>query len=135
MITWDKRYSVKIKKIDEQHQMFFSLINRLEDLTRQQDFLEALPRLLNEIVEYATLHFKTEEALLKAVNFSQLEEHHQLHETIKKDIYHECKRVVEKDATSMDIIWLYNYMLDWIKSHIIEEDMKYIEALKAYHDA
>lgn len=134
MIAWNDRYSVKFEKIDDQHKTFFTLINRLEDLTHEKDFMEALPRLLNEIVAYTALHFKTEETLLEKIQYERLNEHHQLHEDIKNDIYKECKRVAEKDATSMDIMWLYNYMMDWIKTHIVEEDMKYVNALQAYHD-
>ncbi|MBI9014298.1 MAG: hemerythrin family protein [Clostridiales bacterium] len=134
MIHWDERYSVGLQKIDEQHEMFFGLINRLEELTKLNDFREELPRLLNEIVEYASLHFKTEEAIMKKVNYDDFESHHTQHEKIKKDIYLECKRVVEKDTTAMDVMWLYNYMMNWIKHHILEVDMLYIEALKTYEN-
>ncbi len=132
MILWDERYSVGVEKIDRQHEMFFGLINRLEDLTHHDNFRDELPRLLNEIVEYASLHFKTEEAIMDEVGYDDIKSHHEKHESIKADVYHECKRVVEKEATAMDVIWLYNYMNNWLKHHILEVDMLYIEAFKAY---
>jgi|LGOV01.1.fsa_nt_gb hemerythrin len=132
MVHWDERYSVGVEKIDRQHETFFGLINRLEDLTHHDHFRDELPRLLNEIVEYASLHFKTEEAIMNEVGYDGIESHHENHESIKTDIYHECKKVVEKEATAMDIIWLYNYMNNWLKHHILEVDMLYIEAFKAY---
>lgn len=131
MIVWDERYSVGVEKIDEQHEMFFGLINKLEDLTANDHFQEELPRLLNEIVEYASLHFKTEEKLMEEIGYDDLEAHKEKHRVIKEDIYHECKRIAEKEATAMDVIWLYNYMNNWIKHHILEVDMMYIEAFKA----
>ena len=130
MIVWDKRYSVGVEKLDQQHQMFFSLINKLEDLTTHDTFLDELPRLLNEIVEYATLHFKSEEDLLNKINYPDLASHRAEHENIKKDIYMECKRVIEREPTAMDVMWLYNYMNNWIKHHILEVDMMYVEAFK-----
>lgn len=129
MIHWDERYSVGHEKIDQQHQMFFDLINRLEELTKHDNFREELPRLLNEIVEYASLHFKTEEGLLLEQGYD-ITDHHEKHESIKKDIYQECKRVVEKEASAMDVMWLYNYMNNWIKHHILEVDMTYVDAFK-----
>lgn len=132
MVNWDKRYSVGLQKIDDQHETFFELINRLEGLTKLDNFLDELPKLLNEIVEYASLHFKTEEKILKEVGYDNFETHHEEHEKIKKDIYMECKRVVEKEATAMDVIWLYNYMMNWIKHHILEVDMLYIDSLIDY---
>lgn len=131
MIQWDKRYSVGVEKIDEQHKMFFGLINKLEDLTHHDDFRDELPRLLNEIVEYAALHFRTEEKMMIESKYDGYEDHHAKHEAIKADIYQECKRVVEKEATAMDVIWLYNYMRNWVKNHILEVDMMYVDAFKA----
>lgn len=134
MIKWSDEYSVKISSIDHQHEMFIGLINQLETLTKGSDYLEGLPRLLNEIVEYANLHFKTEEKLLTDANYIRLEEHKKIHESIKGDIYKECKQIIEKEPTTMDVIWLYNYMTKWIKNHILEEDMRYVDALKEFHD-
>ncbi|MBN2797161.1 MAG: hemerythrin family protein [Clostridia bacterium] len=125
MIIWDEKFSVGVEKIDDQHQTFFELINKLESLTHETNFEERLPILLNEIVEYAALHFKTEEKMMEAVQYPDLEQHKIFHQRIKDDIYMECKRIVEREVHAMDIIWLYNYMLDWIKTHIIEEDLKY----------
>ncbi len=130
MINWDERYSVGHHKIDEQHETFFGLINKLDTLTKSDCFREELPRLLNEIVEYAGLHFKTEEAILKEVNYDDFDTHHKEHESIKHDIYLECKKVVEKEATAMDVMWLYNYMTNWIKHHILEVDMLYMSSIK-----
>jgi hemerythrin-like metal-binding protein len=125
MISWDEKFSVGVDKIDEQHQTFFDLINKLEALTEERNFEERLPLLLNEIVEYAALHFKTEEAYMENAHYPDLETHKKAHQKIKDDIYYECKKIVERDVQAMDVIWLYNYMRDWIKSHIIEEDLKY----------
>ena len=133
MLEWNEKFSVGVKKIDDQHQIFFDLINKLEGLTSQKNFLDSLPRLLNEIVEYATLHFKTEEKLMAEISFPNLTKHHELHETIKKDIYLECKKVIEKEPTTMDIIWLYNYLKEWVKTHILEEDRKYIPYVNKKH--
>lgn len=132
MIVWDERYSVGIETIDQQHEMFFGLINKLETLAESDSFREELPRLLNEIVEYASLHFRTEEKIMEAIGYDDLASHKEKHEVIKQDIYHECKRLAEKEATAMDVIWLYNYMNNWIKHHILEVDMMYIEAFKAF---
>lgn len=134
MIEWSDKFSVKIKKIDDQHEIFIGLINKLEQLTQKPNFIELLPLVLNEIVEYATLHFKTEENLLAQADYPKLAAHKAIHTSIKKDIYLECKRVVEKEPTAMDVMWLYNYMREWIKTHILEEDMQYVPYLKEFYD-
>lgn len=130
MIEWKKTYSVSSEVLDNQHKTFFGLLDRLESLTTENNYLEGLPLLLNEIVEYTTLHFKTEEDILEKVNYPELEAHKLVHHQIKKDIYLKCTQVIEKEPTAVDIIWLYNYMKDWIKNHILEEDIKYIPYMK-----
>jgi hemerythrin-like metal-binding protein len=130
MIEWTNKLSVNHEKIDSQHKTFIMLINKLEDLTKSDNYLENLPILLNEIVEYASLHFKTEEKIMAEINYPGLEKHKEEHEHIKSDIYKECKRVAEMEATTLDVIWLYNYMRDWVKTHILEEDKAYVRYLK-----
>ena len=132
MIEWKEDYAVHIDSIDNQHQMFFDLINRLETLTEHQNYLDELPMLLNEIVEYTTYHFKTEERLMEESDYPDLESHKVLHNQIKKDIYIKCKQVIEKEPTTMDVIWLYNYMKDWIDGHILKDDAKYSHHICKY---
>src|SRR5271157_2886782 len=35
LVTWDQSYSVSVKKLDEQHQKLFSLLNTLHEAMRQ----------------------------------------------------------------------------------------------------
>jgi len=127
MIKWNECFSVKVETLDEQHKTFFSLINKLEDITNHSDYLDDLPLVLNEIVEYTNLHFKTEEELLSKLDYPKLKDHQDKHRAIKKDIYIKCKQVIEKEPTALDLIWLHNYMSDWLKNHILEEDAQYAD--------
>lgn len=133
-IKWEDKYSVKIKKIDDQHQTFFRIINHLEESTKNDDFMDDLPRLVNEVVEYCGLHFKTEEEYMDLSNYKDLDNHKLIHNEFEREIRIECSKVLEKEVTALDVMWLYNYLINWIKKHIIEEDHKYIDALKKYHD-
>lgn len=133
-INWEDKYSVKINKIDDQHQMFFNIINSLETATKQEEFMEDLPRILNEIVEFCGLHFKTEEEILKLANYENYAEHKSIHEKFEKEIRLECSKVLEKDTNISDVMWLYDYLTNWLIDHILEEDHKYIESLKEYYD-
>lgn len=130
MIEWKEKYAVGVETLDNQHRIFFSLINKLESLTGHKAYLDELPLILNEIVEYTTLHFNTEESIMEKVAYPKLDDHRHKHNQIKKDIYLKCKKVIEKEPSTMDVIWLYNYMKDWIKSHILEEDAQYKAHMK-----
>jgi len=35
LVTWDQSYSVSVRRMDEQHQKLFALINALHDAMRQ----------------------------------------------------------------------------------------------------
>ena len=133
-IKWEDKYSVKIKKIDDQHQTFFRIINHLEESTKHDNFMDDLPRLINEVVEYCGLHFKTEEEYMGLSNYKNIDNHKLIHNEFEREIRIECSKVLEKEATTLDVMWLYNYLMDWIKKHILEEDHKYIDSLKKYHD-
>lgn len=129
-MKWEAKYTLGIEQIDDQHQMFFYLITKLDELSDLPNFHDDLPRVLNEIVEYAAFHFKKEEALMASVQFDGLEAHHDNHEKIKKDIYQVCKNLVEKEFSKEDVKKLVKHLEVWIDHHILETDQQYVTAVK-----
>ena len=61
LIQWSSSLSVKVKQIDDEHQKLIKLINDLNDAMRVGKGKEALGKIINELVNYAAVHFNTEE--------------------------------------------------------------------------
>jgi len=72
LVTWDQSYSVSVKKLDEQHQKLFSLLNILHEAMRQGKGQAVVEDTLRELATYTVTHFRAEEELLRKPTFRDL---------------------------------------------------------------
>lgn len=126
MFEWSKDFSVGIDKIDEQHKKLFNLINRLNSCIGQKESDECAERILNEIVDYTNYHFDYEEKFLEENNYNEVIGHKIIH---KKFI---ARLKSCGNQKQIDILRLYYLLLDWLKVHILEEDMQYARYFKLH---
>ncbi len=131
---WKEEYSVKIKEIDEQHKKILGMINHVEELTKIENFTSELMITLNNISEYALIHFATEEKYMDLAAFELSDEHKKKHLNFKNDVLIKQEEFKSKKITALDVIWTYNFLVDWLLEHITIEDQKYVTSLKKYHD-
>ncbi len=67
---WDEKFSVGIKSLDEQHQNFFNLANKiLEVVAKGHISRHELLRLVSEFGNYSLYHLSTEEEYFKKCNY------------------------------------------------------------------
>ncbi len=74
-LEWNPRFSVKIAEIDQQHKKLIGLINRLHEsmqpVSNHDELKTAIKELstqalvINEMVEYSSYHFFTEEKYMR----------------------------------------------------------------------
>lgn len=126
---WTDKYSVGNEIIDIQHKMLFSIINDLNRHIVHGDDFRYIEEVLDKMSAYAVIHFRTEEDLLFKSNYHAYKKHQLTHERFKKQILSSARQMVR--SQSMDIaIEIHRFLLNWLSSHILEEDVKYCEHLK-----
>jgi len=64
LVTWDQTYSVSVRKLDEQHQKLFALLNALHEAMRQGRGQAVVQDTLRELATYTVTHFRAEEELI-----------------------------------------------------------------------
>lgn len=133
-VEWNATYSVKVKELDDQHYQLFTLIEALEAGTKNPDYTTTVQTVLNELMEYVMLHFHTEEGYMESAHYDNLEEHKHIHEELAKSVNDRVNEMISREVTALDLIKLHNFLSNWIKTHILEEDQLYVEALKSMHD-
>ncbi|MEZ5358708.1 MAG: bacteriohemerythrin [Candidatus Zixiibacteriota bacterium] len=119
-MTWDKRFSVGIQELDDQHKRLIDLINALHDCRVKGPGGKCVGKLLDEIAEYIKTHFSYEEALMSKVNFPGFEEHQAEHLKIIQ-VTARFKRRVQSDSppTAFE---LFIFLKRWLTEHILESD-------------
>ena len=124
LIEWNDAFSVGIQKIDEQHKKFFSITNLLFDSMRGAQDRDVVGSVLKELQQYVVYHFKAEESLMKMYNYPNMNAHKQEHD----GAIHIVNKLVldyERGIHTVDIE-LLKFLSDWIQSHILQVDRKYI---------
>lgn len=129
LVTWDQSYSVSVRRMDEQHQKLFALINALHDAMRQGKGQAAVQDRVRELAAYTVTHFRAEEELLRKSNYPGLVAHQMEHQKYVAKV----NQLVEdtkagKIASSISVL---GFLKAWLADHIRRTDRSYAAYLNA----
>ncbi|OEU65258.1 MAG: hypothetical protein BA863_08410 [Desulfovibrio sp. S3730MH75] len=123
--------STGIEIVDNQHQNFFKLIERM----RQQVLIpnkEQIDDIIDELFLYCLYHFETEERLLSEHNILLFSEHLKQHKNFTAKIEQfKIDNAHDKVELSNDLI---NVLEEWLKNHIACVDIKDFESIQKITD-
>lgn len=125
--VWNKEFEIGIYEVDLQHKNFLRLVKKVELLGKGVFTKINIDDLLQEIVFYAQFHFRSEENLMKEFNYPELEKHRQEHKLLSDHLLLEISELM---VHPKNFVHLHNYLLEWLLTHIIEEDLKLSNYLK-----
>ncbi|WP_419785203.1 bacteriohemerythrin [Pseudodesulfovibrio sp.] len=126
-----KEYIIDIPELDEQHETFFSMLDRIAeiapDLYRplEEEEVDELVDVVAELREYALHHFGTEEAYMKEARYPDFAEQKKAHNKFITDVIR-----MEGDLLNglvIPPIKVRNFMHDWYRDHILSMDKKFGE--------
>lgn len=125
---WTAEFETGIKQIDDQHKKLIGYVNELIDALREGKGNEITGSLVLNLLEYAKTHFMLEEKAFYRFDYYDAERHtKEHHEFIKKvQQFNEAHKRQEVLLGSK----LSTFLVDWVKNHILYEDMKYVPFLK-----
>lgn len=126
-LTWHDRYSTGNAEIDIQHRKLFELVNHFDSVI-EMGMTQELSRVFDDIITYTIGHFRFEEELLEKAGFPQAAAHKKIHEELlgqANDMRTKMKQGGHVSSTA-----IARFLADWLKNHIIREDMEYKPYLK-----
>jgi hemerythrin len=127
-MMWSKDFEFGIKQIDDQHKKLLETINLLFDSIQSNEGASALDKVLENLVEYVTVHFKTEENLMTGMSFPGYEEHKSIHEKFTKDVMaFKAKHDAGKEPITLSLI---EFLVSWLHDHLMNTDIKYAQFYK-----
>lgn len=127
LIEWTDDMSVGLTELDDDHKLIIEAINQLDananDATRKNVVRQCLMRLRR----YAEYHFAREETVMAACAFPAIEAQKNEHRDFVKCVQEATQRFDAKPAASAEIISqeLLGFLRDWLRHHILIEDMAY----------
>lgn len=121
---WRPEYSVGHLTLDTQHQRLLALCKRVSayEFRRDKQSLEEFHNILNDLAAYASMHFQTEEAVLKAVDYPALAAQKQEHDAYSESLVEFMFDAIHGEP---DKLRLQRYLETWWIDHILVSDMAY----------
>jgi hemerythrin len=129
LIMWNEMFAVNIQKIDDQHKCLIDLVNKLHDAMKAGKGNTAIGPVLEELVNYTSFHFSTEEAYFRQYAYPDQEIHKKEH----GDLTQKAKslQASHKEGKLTITIEVMNFLKDWLSNHILVSDKKYSPYLRS----
>jgi len=127
LITWETRFAVGVKIIDEQHKKLIDIINDLYigscnalEIQSPEENEKAFKTAISAAVEYIQVHFTTEEKLMAEYNYPEYSAHKSKHE----DFVQQVRQTVNRFETGYPQVTMafVSFLRDWLLEHIVITD-------------
>lgn len=129
LILWNNSLSVNIKQVDSQHQKLVDMINQLHDAMKKGQANTTITKILNDMVTYTLVHFKTEEELFDKYNYSSKKVHKVEHDSFISKV-EEFINDFNSGRKTLSIE-LMNFLTNWLSNHIKIQDKAYTSFLNS----
>lgn len=123
ILAWQPEFSVDIKIIDEQHKKLVETVNLLHGALTTGESQSVLAEVFNNLAEYVTVHFATEEDLMTIHGFPGYAAHKKAHEECTSKVL-AFKEGFEKGELNISID-LIMFLVEWLHTHLLEMDRDY----------
>lgn len=126
--NWNSRFETGIAIIDTQHKALFEAVNKLADSFKTGTSKTQVKASMDFLVKYTVEHFTTEEKVMKDMAYPKLTSHMAEHAQLIAKALDLQAKLAEGKPMTMDVTI---FLADWLKHHINEVDMGYVDFLKA----
>ena len=124
LIQWDDRLALNVGDIDKQHQKLVAMVNALNEAMLQGKGKDAVGRILDSLVSYTEYHFGAEETLMDRHGYPESPTHKSEHTAFVKTIGG-FKEEYAQGTLGLSI-GVMTFLSDWLKTHIMVTDKKYV---------
>ena len=132
-MLWSEELNTGVEIIDSQHRELVDMLNRAAPVLARssQDAMQAVGPLLDGLVNYAGIHFRTEEEMMASAGMDARarEHHHATHAGFAEQV----ARMAQSFSQGMDVTGdrLLSFLASWLVLHILGEDQAMARQFRA----
>jgi len=114
--AWDEGLGTGVDTMDTEHRLQVSLVNAMEDAIRSGSDPALAARTLQQLVDFTSVHFHSEELMMRLYSYPQLENHALAHAKLMEQVqqlrdHHRAKAPAEELETIRELRgWLANHI-------------------------
>jgi len=123
LLTWNHACSVGVRAMDDQHGILMDAINELRLALVHGAGMETVSELLDRLIEFARMHFSSEERLMEQTVFAGLAEHRVEHHRMLAELLQAAHRL--QYGENVHLRPLLCRLHDGFLEHIEEMDQQY----------
>lgn len=116
-IVWQKEFEQGNAIIDEQHRGVLATINSLNYFLKQGSNLQHLMPTIKILVSYLMFHYKTEEGILVASEYPNMEEYAEKTTRRMADFKNACEEAIKSDDPEIVLRFLGKWWRDHVAYH------------------
>lgn len=121
-IEWNESFILGIDEIDQQHRSIVENFTKLSTAVQEGKGTEVLADLADFLVDYAQLHFATEERFMVEYDYPRIDEQRREHEDFKRDSDELRKRIGEGGVSRELALEQTGRMVRWVINHVRNHD-------------
>lgn len=124
-LLWDPGVRIGVEEIDLEHQTFVVLINQLAQYQQQPAMAE---RVLQALTKYVAFHFQSEENMMFASGYPELEAHRSIHFSLLEQLNNVLLKLRAGEIAFSEIL---EFLRQWYCNHTAREDLRFGEFLRS----
>ncbi len=128
-LAWDPTLALGHPVVDAQHETLFRHVADFAAAVRRGEAAPELPELLAFITDYARIHFRYEEGLMREVGFPGLAEHQLEHVALTERLGGLVLALGAPPAPA-EVEALEAFLLAWLRGHVAGSDQRIAEHLR-----
>ena len=113
---------IGIAKIDRQHLEFVKIINDFHGEIVSDHGVEVLENVFDSLFDYARLHFRDEEILMRKHNYPGLADHKSEHQLLLEELEKQTNACLGVDHPHPEIV--LQFLRKWLIEHVNDLDVE-----------
>jgi hemerythrin-like metal-binding protein len=121
--AWDEGIGTGVDTMDSEHRLQVSLVNALEEALRSGPDTEIAERTLQQLVDFTSVHFHSEELMMRLYSYPALDNHAAAHAKLMEQVQRiREQRGAREPAQAMETV---RELRGWLVNHIKSMDQAF----------
>jgi hemerythrin-like metal-binding protein len=121
--AWDEGIGTGVDSMDTEHRLQVSLVNALEEALRSGPDAALASRTLQQLVDFTSVHFHSEELMMRLYSYPQLENHSAAHAKLMEQV--QSIRDEQRANDPAEAMELVRELRGWLVNHIKSMDQAF----------